>query len=301
MTAAGPAEGVRLRSVRSPDRAGAPAGTAGAPPLAPASDRPSQAARLIGLGRLPRAAGAVETVFGADERQRIAETALAPWRMLCALAITAPMGRFVGTGWLAGPRTVVTAGHCVYHLGDMGGWASEIAVSPGRDEQATPFGTLVARRFAAVDRWVAALDPDFDVGCIQLDAPVGSTTGWLRPVSRTADELQDWLVNIAGYAADKPAPRDPRAGTQQYFARNRVLRTTDRRIFYDVDTAGGQSGAPVWIQADAEEAPLVVAIHAYGEGGTPASVGVDANSAPRIGPELLEIIEGWIAEGGAGA
>ena len=293
----------RLGSITSPgwreQSSWAPSAALGRPPAIPR--QASQAAGLIGFGRLPRSAGGLETIFGADDRTRITEANEPPWRAICALVISAPAGPSVGTGWLAGPRTVITAGHCVYDRGAMGGWATEVAVSPGCDGPAIPFGTHRSRRFAAVDRWIADLDPDVDVGCIQLDEPVGERLGWLRPVSRTDDELQDWLVNIAGYAADKPAPRDPASGTELYFARNRVLRATDRRVFYDVDTAGGQSGAPVWIQASAAEDPLVVAVHAYGEGGTPSSLAVDANSAPRILPDLLAVIEGWIAAGGVAA
>jgi glutamyl endopeptidase len=135
------------------------------------------------------------------------------------------------------------------------------------------------------------LDPDFDIGCIHLEQLVGGPTpeeqvGWFSVAALPA-ELQDYLLNIAGYPADRGM------GTKMYFHRNRVLRVSDRRLFYDIDTYGGQSGAPVCIHENENGPPVAVGIHAYGTGGTPAAFNLTANSAPRILPEVLTLIEGW--------
>jgi V8-like Glu-specific endopeptidase len=104
--------------------------------------------------------------------------------------------------------------------------------------------------------------------------------------------LTERLVNVSGY------PVSPGNGRQQYFHANRVKAVTARRVFYDVDTIGGQSGSPVWAYLDdASETPTVVAIHAYGVGGVPAGLNVVANSGPRILPDVLDVIKGWIARG----
>lgn len=238
----------------------------------------------------PRARGGLETVIGVDDRQRILETTMAPWRMICALRMTAEGGgAAIGTGWLVGPRTVMTAGHCVHSTEFFGGWASEIEVSPGRNGQVElPFGTLVSRRFSSVDRWVGDEDPDYDVGCIHLSEPIGDRIGWFGLACIPSDGLEQYLVNISGYPADRGW------GTEQYFHANRVIRVTDRRLFYDVDTYGGQSGAPVWVYRDGDPLPQVVGIHAYGIGGTPVSFAITANSAPRIIPEVFEQIKAWV-------
>lgn len=69
---------------------------------------------------------------------------------------------------------------------------------------------------------------------------------------------------------------------------------TPRRVLYDVDTAGGQSGAPVFV-LDAANRPVVIGIHAYGTGGTPTTVSMEVNSAPRIVADIAGIIAKWVA------
>jgi glutamyl endopeptidase len=83
-------------------------------------------------------------------------------------------------------------------------------------------------------------------------------------------------------------------GTEQWFHANRVLSVAERRIFYDVQTMGGQSGSPVWLHENEGAPPIVVGLHAYGTGGTPFDLGIIANSAPRIIPEVFEQIEAWV-------
>jgi V8-like Glu-specific endopeptidase len=122
-----------------------------------------------------------------------------------------------------------------------------------------------------------------------LAQPLGETTGWFSTAVLPDDQLEKSLINIAGY------PGDRGDGKELYHAKNRILQVTDRRIFYDLATFGGQSGSPVWIQKDANSPVQAVGIHAYGVGGTPTNVSVKANSAPRIIPEVLELIKGWIA------
>lgn len=239
-----------------------------------------------------------ETVIGRDERVRILDTDLAPWRIICALRMRGPSGAgAIGTGWFIGPKTVLTAGHCVFSNYFFGGWASTIEVIPGLNglgatADARPYGSMASERFSSIDRWTGQEDPDFDIGCIHLDQPLGNEVGWFAVVALPPERLESFLVNVSGYPADRGG------GAEQYHGRNRVVRVSERRLFYEVDTYGGQSGAPVWIYEDDESPPLVVGVHAYGVGGTPADLGITANSAPRIIPEVLEKLTEWVEQDG---
>ncbi len=230
----------------------------------------------------------LETVFYADERTRIVSTDQYPWKLICALRISSSLGTFVGTGWFAGPRTVLTAGHCVYDNKQMGGWASAIVVTPGQERKNKPFGEFAVTKFSSVNAWIERQDPDFDIAAIHLDKEVFPASEVFRVGALPDEELQDYLVNVSGY------PGSPGGGTELYWAKNRVRAVTPRRIFYDVDTSGGQSGGPVYIFEDENSRPIVVGIHAYGEGGTPASINLRVNSAPRIIPEVVEQIQRWL-------
>jgi glutamyl endopeptidase len=261
-------------------------------------DVPPGQLRRLAIGKsaepiVPRGGIALETVFGLDERTRIVSTDTLPWKLVSALEIDAPWGSFVGTGWFAGPRTLVTAGHCVFDARQMGGWAREIRIAPGRDRERTPFGVVTATRFSALNTWVENQDADFDIAAIHLDAPVDGIGDVFAIESLPDAELRDTLVNVSGY------PANPGGGQELWTAKNRIKEVSARRVFYDIDTSGGQSGAPVYRLASEGARPSVVAIHAYGEGGTPASIPLRVNSAPRIIPEVVEQIQKWLDQDAA--
>jgi V8-like Glu-specific endopeptidase len=243
---------------------------------------PLQPRRRVSLGSV-----ITESIIGVDNRTRVLETDLTPWRMICALRIVAPLGTFLGTGFLAGPATVITAGHCVYDRVQMGGWATRIEVTPGLNGSQQSFPMMSATTFSTVTDWVDSRDADLDYGAIHLPEAAGATNGYFTTASVTDSDLQDTRVNICGY------PGDRGNGVEQWFHQNRVLVATPRRVFYDVDTAGGQSGSPVWMYPDGGSEPVVIGIHAYGIGATPASLNITANSSPRITDDVLEQIVQW--------
>jgi glutamyl endopeptidase len=296
---------IELKSVHKPSSGLESADVAAAAP--PATTGSSGAAttetsrslrHLVVSGKSDPIALGLESVIGTDERVRILDTDLPPWRMICALRMRGTSGAgAIGTGWFIGPRTVLTAGHCVFSNHFFDGWASSIEVIPGllgsgTDPDVRPYGSVTSERFSSVDRWTETEDPDFDVGCIHLDEPLGDEVGWFAVAAMDPEELVGYLVNVSGYPADRGG------GNEQYHASNRVLRVTERRLFYEVDTFGGQSGAPVWVHESEGAPPLAVGIHAYGVGGTPSDLGIVANSAPRIVPEVLEKLKEWVEQDG---
>jgi V8-like Glu-specific endopeptidase len=233
----------------------------------------------------------LESLIGEDDREQIEDTTGLPWRMIAALELMPrppQTSSFIGTGWFIGPNTLLTAGHCVYSPSDYDGWIGSIAVSPGRNSETFPFGTVMATKFFALQGWVDSQDPDYDIGCIQLDQPLGDTVGYFKIAALSDADLENMLVNVSGY------PGDRENGRKQFFHGNRVLRTSARRVYYDVDTFGGQSGSPVWVQESANSAPAAIAVHAYGTSGTAPSFGVQANSGPRLSPEIVVTVKEWL-------
>ncbi|MER9067726.1 serine protease [Mesorhizobium sp. M0902] len=227
-----------------------------------------------------------EVILGSDDRVRVTNNQLYPWRCICSLLITANTGaQYVGTGWLVGPRLLLTAGHCVY-MSDEGGWVSQIEVAPGRDADNRPFGTVVATDMRSVTGWTRDGNSDFDYGAIILpaDKRLGDQLGWFGYANRPDDYLRNVTLNLSGYPGDGgPAHVD---GTQWFHSRT-VKDVFEKQLTYEIDTYGGQSGSPVW-EMTSEGYRYGVAIHTFG-----TSVN---NGGTRITGEVHQNILNWSGE-----
>lgn len=221
---------------------------------------------------------APESVCGSDSRTRINPTTGLPWRWNCKLVMTAQNGsKFVGTGWMCGPRLVMTAGHCVHDGGSSGKWMKTIEVIPAMNGSTRPYGTYVSSNLRSVTGWTVSGNHEYDYGAIILSSNAGSRTGYYGYASLSDSSLNGLLVNTAGYPADKPS------GTQWYMSGN-LSSISTRKLYYNIDTAGGQSGSAVYrLQSGARHA---VGIHAYG--GCP-------NGATRITSGVFTNISNWKA------
>ena len=72
----------------------------------------------IGVASFGEVEGSGVAVIGTDEREQITQTDQYLWRAIASLRITARDGsHWIGTGWFISPRTLVTAGHCVFIKG----------------------------------------------------------------------------------------------------------------------------------------------------------------------------------------
>ena len=221
----------------------------------------------------------LEVVIGDDDRREITVTKRYPWRCICSLLIRAADGsNWIGTGRLVGPRILLTAGHCVYIHG-RGGWAEQIEVIPGRRGSERPYGSCTATSFWSVRGWTDSRKREFDYAAILLPAECryGEELGWYGFAVRSDDALDGTMVNISGYPGDQPA------GTQWFHAKE-LTDVEDRVLTYTIDTAGGQSGAPVWIKY-ADGGRYGVGIHTNGH--------ITGNSATRINQAVFDNIKYW--------
>jgi V8-like Glu-specific endopeptidase len=252
-------------------------------PVAPgAPRREAEEEAVLDEAAVAEAVEQLETVIGKDDRVRITGTRAVPWKRICHLLIEAKDGRrFTGTGWFIGPRTIATAGHCVY-LHGAGGWAKSIQVVPGRDGTTEPYGRMTATRFSSVVGWVNGKDRDYDYGVIHLPrAFPASDIGSFGFANFPDDRLRSSRLNLAGYPGDKPA------GTMWFHGRT-AQSLTPTRIGYDIDTFGGQSGSPVWVRTT-DGKRYAVGIHTNG---SPRQ-----NSATRINRQVFANLRAWSQAG----
>lgn len=229
-----------------------------------------------------------ESVIGTDGRVRVTATTSYPSRAIAYLFVRFPNSAGTCTGWFVGPRTVMTAGHCVYDT-ETNQWASSITVYPGRNGATAPYGSTTAHRLFSVTGWTTSHDHRYDYGAIQTNLAKGSTVGWFGYYWQTSNTFG--VGTVRGYPGDKTA------GTM--WTMNGTIYATSlspRKLFYYIDTAGGQSGSPIYRYFDPAGTSLGpgyygLGIHAYGVPGFyPYST---RNSGTRITQGVGTNIYNW--------
>jgi glutamyl endopeptidase len=242
--------------------------------------------RLIGrsVSQMPVSAGTAsfgtvpETVIDDDDRTVVPDPTGLPWRHICALRILSQSGQeYVGTGWFIGPKTLVTAGHCVF-LHDDGGWPVSIKVIPALNGNVEPYGDITSTRFRATSGWIQSQDTNLDYGAIQLEKEIGASAGYFSFAALGDGDLTDTDANISGY------PFDRDHATRQYFHARRVSKTTPQKLFYEIDTFGGQSGSPIWLTLEGDRR-IAIGVHTTGS--------ASSNSGTRITREVFENLSKW--------
>lgn len=210
----------------------------------------------------------IQSVIGTDNRTQVTNTTSYPYSAIAH--IESDIGGC--TGWLIGPHTVATAGHCIYDPG-TGRWASWAKVYPGRNGSSTPYGYANATNFYSVSGWTQNGDTNYDYGAIKLDRDIGNSTGWFG-YRYASGSMNGIAQNISGYPGDKAY------GTQWQHA-DQIRETYTYKLHYANDTYGGQSGSPVYETNNSScGGPCGIAVHTNGVyGGNPYNRGTRITQA----------------------
>ncbi|MBY0279340.1 serine protease [Candidatus Binatia bacterium] len=237
------------------------------------------------LDARPAGGAGIESIIDTDERHQVSDTTLFPFRAIVSLEIASVNGNFICSGFFIDADTVATAGHCVYGSG-LGGWATSITAYPGRNGAAAPYGSATSVAMFAPDEWVDSEDEHFDYGAIKLDTALGETVGWLGYGVKVDDAMIKRNIRIFGYPADKPA------GTM-WGTKRSIKAVEPEKIYYKIDTFGGQSGSPVYGKVSNACQTCAFGIHAYGTGGGlyPAS-----NSGTRVTSDVFANLAFWATQ-----
>lgn len=246
-------------------------------------------------------AARLESVIGHDNRTRLFDTNMSPWRMIVAIRARWGSRLMVGTGCFIGPNTILTAGHVVFPR-EIGAQPDQIEIIPGLNADEQPYGSVFTTQISVHEGWRTGFRTQTDVAAIHLAEPLGQRVGWFGVASRRPQDLVGQWAHVTGYPGEKKELRDPRASadrppaqaSQLWHHAAPVVRVENNRIFYKADTTAGQSGSPIYVLRDAGNfaSPVVVGVHAYGAQSTPGSIG-PANSGAWIDPAMLKIISGW--------
>jgi len=218
---------------------------------------------------------------GFDGRARIKETTQWPYLLNGQLDMQYLDGQYGGSGILVGPHHILTAGHNVYSA-DKKQWANAISVRLGLNKRAAPFGEIKAAKVYTFNSWVEEGNPNYDMALIVLNRSVGFETGWCGLLCLDDEALLKEEVAITGYPGDK--------GFNKMMTMSHKVRTVElEKLYYDIDTFGGQSGSGIRI--DKWGSPYVVGIHTHGEG-----VLYTGNSGVRLSQDKFNKVIEWISE-----
>ncbi|MBI4675562.1 MAG: serine protease [Chloroflexi bacterium] len=221
-----------------------------------------------------------ESVIGADGRTQITNTTVYPNSAIAHLEVDFPSGSGTCTGWFMSKNRLATAGHCVYDAG-AGEWATSITVYPGRNGGSAPFGSYTAGMGDLYTNtgWTGTGNPKYDYGLVKLGSDVGNTVGWFGYGWTSSDSfLLNRKSNVRGYPGDKSY------GTL-WTMKGKIQTVQKTRLFYSIDTFGGQSGSPHYGKWSTFCNPCSFGIHTYGVGGSWTK-----NSSTRITKRVFNFL-----------
>ena len=244
-------------------------------------------------GLLPTGMAGFESIIPPDGRSQVSPTTGFPWRSVVHIYMSFPDGALGGcSGAIIGCADghgyhVLTAGHCVYSH-DHGGWANSVRVIPGQDGDYMPYNYAWATHLRSYTGWTDLGQTQHDWAMITLDRNVGDFTGWMG--RQTCNPPGDCPVytgtlNTAGYPGDKD-------GGTMWFDADSGDSVDDYNHWYYMDTAGGQSGSPLWAYYTSSGDRNILTVHTCGTGGCGIS-GKGCNHGTRLDQDKYDRIDTW--------
>jgi glutamyl endopeptidase len=215
--------------------------------------------------------GGPESVIGPDGRTRVTSTTTSPYRKIALITFSDGPDGYMCTGWFVNKNTIVTAGHCVHKGsgGSTGFYArSTYKIFPGRNGSTLNFPTCTAKGLWTNTSWTNGGGSTVDYGAIKLNCTVGTQTGWFGYFWQSAS-LVGKPATVTGYPGDKTF-------ATMWKMSGSIGRNTTKTVSYAIDTAGGQSGSPVYYNKSGC-GWCSMAIHTYAASGSPPM-----NSGTRI-------------------
>lgn len=204
-------------------------------------------------------------IIGDDDRVQIMDTTVSPYQSIGYILANG----HISTGTVIGKNTVVTAGHVGNSIGEEPSQdIDEVYFAPGRNDEEYPFGKFKIKAMYQLPDYIDNPGAESDLAVLILDTnEAGESVGDLvtpMPIKVTGDIAIGTPLTTTGYPGDRVY------GTM-WTNSGQVVKQTDSLIYYDMDTAGGQSGSPVYNDQNQMDA-------VHGGGTQTANLGVKLNA-----------------------
>lgn len=147
---------------------------------------------------------------------------------------------------------------------------------------AMPFGFAFMVGINSVTQWTEDQNNDYDYALVTLDRDIGLQSGYMGLQSLTNAAIDGLQIALDGY------PADIQSGTVPVRSTDRIRNYDGTMLYYDADTAGGQSGAGV--HGLYEYRDRVVGVH----GGDGWYWLTHYNRGARITSDRLNLIVSWM-------
>jgi V8-like Glu-specific endopeptidase len=198
----------------------------------------------------PRSDRDLQLVIGRDERSRITPTTTAPHKSIAYIeAWDDQQGiGYSCTATFIGPRTLLTAAHCVWIDEFVNGWPDRVLVAAAQDGIYSPYGKNMASEVWVPNGWSGSTGNtlqrfQWDFALIMLpDTQMSDAAGTLELgiLSDATLQMPTFQPVTSGYPGDKPA------GTQWMATQPSFDRVTSTQLVNSLDAFQGQSGSAIW-------------------------------------------------------
>ena len=206
-----------------------------------------------------------------DRRKIVNHPHLYPWNLsgyvLSEFNSPGPAVLSRGSGMIIGPSHVLTSAHVIFDE-DNKIEPNKVSFLVGWNNEKFLFDINVSKKIIHPN-YLQNLDKDYDYAILELEQNIGDKTGWASLGLLDEQKYLDdsFSVHITGYPAYKRLSSYIFSQEQDMFdMEGKFTKIEPKRLYYDIDTSGGQSGSGIWNQIGKDAIVNCYGVHTRGYG-----------------------------------